>query len=166
MQSSVEKISTTWNELFPFYPMEYFFLDDLYNNLYKAERVQVQLLIAFSGLAILIAFTGLVGLVAYALKTRTKEMAVRKVLGATPSDLIRLMSYEYLVVLLIGTVLAIPLSIYGLNEWLSSFAYHVNISPLSYVLTLLLILALLLVTVGTQTLRASRANPAETLRDE
>ena len=166
MQHSVEKISSTWDELFPFYPMEYFFLDDLYNNLYKAERVQVQLLIGFSGLAILIAFTGLVGLVAYALKTRTKEMAVRKVLGATAADLVRLMSYEYLVVLLIGAALAIPISIYGLNEWLSGFAYHISVSPLTYVFTLILILALLLVTVSAQTLRASRTNPADTLRDE
>lgn len=166
IQNSVEKISATWNELFPFYPMEYFFLDDLYNNLYKAERVQVQLLFGFSGLTILIAFTGLIGLVAYALKTRTKEMAVRKVLGATAADLIQLMSYEYLIVLLLGAALAIPLSIYGLREWLSSFAYHVSISPLSYAFTLILILVLLLVTVGIQTLRASKANPAETLRDE
>ncbi|HTH57890.1 MAG TPA: FtsX-like permease family protein [Cyclobacteriaceae bacterium] len=166
MQGSIEKISGTWNELFPFYPMEYFFLDDLYNNLYKAERIQVQLLFGFSGLAILIAFTGLVGLVAYALKTRTKELAVRKVLGASVTDLIRLMSYEYLIVLLIGAVLAIPLSIYGLNEWLSGFAYHVSISPLAYALTLLLILLLLLVTVSMQTLKASGANPADTLRDE
>jgi putative ABC transport system permease protein len=166
IQSSVEKISLTWNELFPFYPMEYFFLDDLYNNLYKAEHVQVQLLFGFSGIAILIAFTGLIGLVAYALKTRTKEMAVRKVLGATAIDLIQLMSYEYLIVLLLGAVLAIPLSIYGLGEWLSSFAYHVPISPLSYAFTLISILTLLLVTVGIQTLRASKANPAETLRDE
>jgi putative ABC transport system permease protein len=107
-----------------------------------------------------------VGLVAYALKTRTKELAVRKVLGASVTDLIRLMSYEYLIVLLIGAVLAIPLSIYGLNEWLSGFAYHVSISPLAYALTLLLILLLLLVTVSMQTLKASGANPADTLRDE
>src|SRR6185295_398793 len=122
VQRSVSQISGVWNELFPSYPMEYFFLDDLYNNLYKGERVQIQLLFVFSGLAILIAFIGLVGLVAYALKTRTKEMAVRKVLGATVSDLIRLMSYEYVVVLLIGTLLAVPVSIYGLREWLSGFA--------------------------------------------
>ena len=166
MHHSVEKISRVWNELFPSYPMEYFFLDDLYNNLYKAERVQIQLLFVFSGLAILIAFTGLVGLVAYALKTRTKEMAVRRVLGATFRDLIRLMSYEYLVVLSVSTLLAVPLSVYGLREWLSGFAYHVAISPFSYVFTLLFIVVLLIVTVSIQTLKAAKANPAETLRDE
>jgi len=166
MQNSLEKISHVWNELFPVYPMEYVFLDDLYNNLYKPERVQIKMLFIFSGLAILIAFTGLIGLVAYALKTRTKEMAVRKVLGATFSDLIRLMSYEYLVVLLISALLAVPVSIYGLKEWLSGFAYHVTISSLSYVFTLLFIMVLLIVTLSIQTIRAAKTNPAETLRDE
>jgi putative ABC transport system permease protein len=166
MQASVEKITSVWNELYPFYPMEYYFLDDLYNKLYQGERVQLQLLFLFSGLAIVIAFIGLVGLVAYALKTRTKEIAVRKVLGATIRDLVGLMSREYLVVLLIGSALAVPLSIYGVKEWLSGFAYRVDVSPVSYVITLLLILVLLILTVSVQTVVASRANPAETLRDE
>lgn len=164
--ASLEKISDTWNELFPSYPMEYDFLDDLYNNLYKGERVQVQLLFIFSGLAILIAFIGLLGLVAYALKTRTKEIAVRKVLGAGINDLVRLMSREYVMLLLIGGAVAIPVSIYSVNEWLSAFAYRVDVSPLSYVIAILSIVVLLVVTVGLQTQRAARANPAETLRDE
>jgi putative ABC transport system permease protein len=134
--------------------------------LYKGERVQVQLLFVFGALAIVIAFIGLVGLIAYALKTRTKEIAVRKVLGATLTDLIRLMSYEYLLVLSIGTILAVPLSIYGLNEWLSGFAYHVNISPLSYALTLAMIVFFLIAIVSLQTFRAAATNPAETLRNE
>jgi len=164
--ASLEKISKVWNELFPFYPMEYHFLDELYDNLYKGERVQVQLLFILSAVAIMIAFIGLVGLVAYALKTRTKEIAVRKVLGASISDLVRLMSREYIIVLLIGAAIAIPVSIYGVNEWLSGFAYRVDISPMSYGIALILIVGLLLLTVGLQTFRAARLNPADTLRDE
>ena len=163
---SLQKISKAWNELFPFYPMEYHFLDDMYENLYKGERVQVQLLFILSGLAIVIAFIGLVGLVAYALKTRTKEIAVRKVLGASIGDLIRLMSREYIIVLLIGGAMAIPLSMYGVNEWLSGFAYRVDISPLSYAIALTIIVALLVVIVGLQTFRTASSNPADTLRDE
>lgn len=165
-RASLEKISNVWGELFPFYPMEYHFLDELYNNLYKGERVQVRLLFILSGVAIVIAFIGLVGLVAYALKTRTKEIAVRKVLGASIGDLIRLISREYIIVLLIGGAMSIPVSIYGINEWLSGFAYRVDISPASYAIALSVIAALLLVTVGLQTLRAARLNPADTLRDE
>jgi putative ABC transport system permease protein len=165
-EASVKKISKAWNELFPFYPMEYYFLDDLYNNLYHGERVQVQLLFLFSGLAILIAFVGLVGLVTYELKTRTKEIAVRRVLGATVTDLVRLMGREYLIVLLIGGAISIPLSIYGINQWLSGFAYRVTISPVSYAIAILLIVVLLVVTVSLQTARAAGLNPANTLRDE
>ena len=164
--ASLAKISKVWNDLFPFYPIEYHFLDELYDNLYKGERVQVQLLFILSGLAILIAFIGLVGLVAYALKTRTREIAVRKVLGASIGDLVRLMSREYIIVLLIGGAMAIPVSIYGINEWLSGFAYRVDISPASYAIALSLIVVLLVVTVGLQTFRAARLNPADTLRDE
>ena len=164
--ASLAKISKVWNDLFPFYPMEYHFLDELYENLYKGERVQVQLLFILSGLAILIAFIGLVGLVAYALKTRTREIAVRKVLGASIGDLIGLMSREYIIVLLIGGAMAIPLSLYGVKEWLSGFAYRVDISPASYAIALSLIVVLLVVTVGLQTFRAARLNPADTLRDE
>lgn len=166
VQASVENIASAWNELYPFYPMEYYFLDDLYNRLYKGERVQLQILFIFSGLAILIAFIGLLGLVAYALRTRMKEIAVRKVLGATIGDLIKLMSREYLVVLLISSAMAIPISIYGVKEWLSGFAYHVEISPVIYLIALLLILLLLIITVSLQTVVAARANPSDTLRDE
>ncbi|MDQ2657028.1 MAG: hypothetical protein M3Y60_06375, partial [Bacteroidota bacterium] len=164
--ASVARISEVWNELFPSYPMEYYFLDDLYNNLYKGERVQVQLLFLFSGLAILIAFIGLVGLVAYALKTRTKEIAVRKVLGATINDLVRLMSREYVILLLTGALVAIPVSVYGVRQWLSAFAYRTEISPVSYGIALISIGTLLIATVGWQTLRAGKSNPADTLREE
>jgi putative ABC transport system permease protein len=164
--ASVATIQSVWSDLFPAYPMEYYFLDDLYNNLYKGERTQLQLLFVFSGLAILIAFIGLVGLVAYALKTRTKELAVRQVLGAQLLDLISLLSREYIAVLLIGTMIAIPVSVYALNLWLRDFAYRVAINPASYVLAFAAMIGLLFVTVGLQTFKASRQNPARTLREE
>jgi putative ABC transport system permease protein len=164
--SSVATIQAAWDDLFPFYPMEYYFLDDLYDTLYKGERIQLQLLFAFSGLAILIAFIGLVGLVAYALKTRTKELAVRQVLGAQLRDLIGLMSREYVIVLLIGSLIAIPVSVYALKLWLQGFAYRVDITAESYLLAFVSIIALLFVTVGLQTLKASKRNPAHTLREE
>jgi putative ABC transport system permease protein len=166
IQGSIEKIRATWDKMFPLYPMEYYFLNDLYENLYKGERVQLQLLYIFSSLAMVIAFIGLVGLIAYALKTRVKEIAIRKVMGASISDLVRLISKEYLAILLVGGALAIPISIYALNQWLSSFAYRVDISPISYVLTLSVIGVLLILIIGLQTLRGALINPAETLRDE
>jgi putative ABC transport system permease protein len=166
IKESLEQIQAAWDTMFPLYPLEYHFLDDLYQNLYMGERVQLQLLCIFSGLAIFIAFTGLIGMIAYALKTRVKEIAIRKVLGASVTDLIRMIGKEYLTVLLIGGVLAVPLSYYGVKQWLSNFAYRVDISPASYLLTLAVIAFLLLGTIGLQTFRTSRINPADTLRDE
>lgn len=166
IQESIAEIRAAWDTMFPLYPMEYYFLDDLYENLYKGERTQLQLLYVFSGLAIAIAFIGLTGLIAYALKTRVREIAIRKVLGATLADLIRLISREYLVILLIGACLAIPVSVYGVKKWLSGFAYRVEISPAGYALTVALVGTLLILTIALQTLRSARRNPAETLKEE
>lgn len=166
IQTSIGKIQSTWDKMFPQYPMEYFFLDELYENLYKGERVQLQLLYIFSVLSIVIAFIGLIGLITYALRTRVREIAIRQVMGASIRDLIQLISREYLMVLLFGSVLAVPVSIFGLRQWLSTFAYRVDISPMSYVLTCSLMGLLLIVTIGWQTFRSSAANPSEVLRNE
>lgn len=159
-------LASAWEDLFPLYPLEYHFLDELYDNLYKGERVQLQLLYILSGLAIFIAFTGLVAMVAYTLRTRVRELAIRKVLGATISDLMRMMSKEYVAVLFIGGLVAIPASVYAVRQWLSGFAYRIDISPVAYVVTLLSIGLMLLATIGLQTLRSDDSNPADVLRSE
>ena len=166
IQESVEQIQEGWDRIFPLYPMEYYFLDDLYENLYKGERTQLRLLYLCSALAMFIAFTGLMGLIAYALETRVREIAIRKVLGATLANLITLISREYLLILLIGGCIAIPISVYGVKAWLSGFAYRVDISPAPYVLTLALVAALLITTIALQTLKSAHRNPAETLKEE
>jgi putative ABC transport system permease protein len=164
--STMSVIEGAWNELFPKYPFEYQFLDDLYNNLYKNERQQLQLLYLLSGLAITIAFIGLFGLIAYSLKTRVKEMAIRKVMGANFASLIRLISKEYMMVMLAGAVLAIPLSYFWVSKWLENFAYRIDISAMSYLITLAGICLLLMATVALQTIKTADNNPADTLREE
>ena len=119
--------------------MEYHFLDDLFNRLYSRERIQLQLLSVFSGLAILVAFLGLFSLTAYALRTRVREMALRRVLGADQWALVRLIGQEYLGVLLVGGLIALPLSYLAVSRWLQDFAYRVGISIFWYFLTLGLI---------------------------
>jgi putative ABC transport system permease protein len=164
--STMSVIEGAWNELFPKYPFEYQFLDDLYNNLYKNERQQLQLLYLLSGLAITIAFIGLFGLIAYSLKTRVKELAVRKVMGANLTSLIRLIGKEYLLVMLAGAALAIPLSYFWVSKWLENFAYRIDISVMSYLITLAGICLLLMATVALQTIKTTGSNPADILREE
>ncbi|SDM57856.1 putative ABC transport system permease protein [Catalinimonas alkaloidigena] len=159
-------LQDVWDQQFPTYPMEYHFLDDLYEALYKGERIQVQLLYVFSGLALFIAFLGLFSLIAYSLRTRTKELAIRRILGADMAALIRLISREYLWVLLVGGIVAVPLSYWAVRRWLENFAYRIDMPLFPYVLTLALIAALLLATVTLQTLRSVATNPTESLREE
>lgn len=166
VQETIKIIKSSWDELFPLYPIEYHFLDELYEALYKGERVKLQLLYLLSGLAIIISFIGLFGLIAYSLNTRIKEIAIRKVLGADVTSLIRMISKEYLIILVAGAIVAIPFSYYFIDQWLQQFAYKINISNINYLWTVLIIALLIILTIGFQTIRTSFINPADTLHDE
>ncbi|RMG69564.1 MAG: FtsX-like permease family protein [Bacteroidetes bacterium] len=166
IETGLAAIQAAWDALFPTYPFAYHFLDELYDRLYRSERTQLHLLLVFSGLAMLVAFIGLVGLVAWSLRRRMRELALRRVLGAGGADLVRLIGREYLLLMLLGAALAFPLSYMWARDWLSSFAYHIELSPWPYLFTLLLTLGLLGGTIGLQTLRAARTNPAARLREE
>ena len=166
MEETIAGIQKAWDEMYPAYPMEFQFLDDMYNQLYKGERVQLKLMISFSLLAIFIAILGLFSLIAYSLQTRTKEIAIRRILGANLKDLIQLIGKEYLIVLILGGIVAIPVSYVWVKDWLQNFAYRVDVSPVEYVLSLGLVTVLLLVTISFQTLKSTSNNPAHNLRDE
>ncbi|MDW3647287.1 MAG: ABC transporter permease [Bacteroidia bacterium] len=158
-------IQSNWNELFPTYPFEYQFVDELYNKLYKQERVQLRLLIYLSLIAIIIAFLGLFSLVAYSLQSRMKEIAIRKITGAGFVDLLLLIGKEYVLILGLGSMLAIPFSYWGLKNWLENFAYHTDISVWAFLFSILGLISLVLATVGMQIFLNNTRNPAEILRE-
>ncbi|MDX2247596.1 MAG: FtsX-like permease family protein [Bacteroidia bacterium] len=166
IQQTLSRVEEVWDEIYPSYPMDYHFLDELYEDLYKTERVQLRLLAAVSILAIFIAFMGLVSLLAWSLRTRMREIAIRRVMGARAADLVLLLGREYLVMLAAGAVLAIPLSYNRVSDWLTTFAYHTDISFAHYFWPVTITAALLGATVYFQTLKATKENPADTLRDE
>ena len=166
ISETIANVQAVWDALYPAYPMEYHFLDELFDRLYSRERVQLQLLSIFSGLAIFIAFLGLFSLIAYSLRTRVREIAIRRVLGADLFALIRLIGKEYLWVMLVGGLVALPLSYLAVTHWLQEFAYHVDVSVLWYVLTLGVVGALLLVTVSLQTYLSASDNSADILKDQ
>lgn len=163
--NTVAGIQSTWNELFPTYPFEYQFLDELYNKLYQQERIQLSLLMYLSLIAIIIAFLGLFSLVAYSLQSRMKEIAIRKITGAEFGDLLMLIGKEYLLILGLASLLAIPLSYWGLRNWLENFAYHAGISTWAFIFSILGLIALVLSTVGLQIYLNNDRNPAEVLRE-
>ena len=162
----MDDVEASWNELFPNVKIEYQFLDELYNEQYNSERKQLDLLYLFSILTVIIAFLGIFGLVAHTLKTRLKELAIRKVLGANVNSLIQLVSKEYIILLSLGLLLASPVGFFTMTHWLENFAYRTDISPISFFSSFILMGVVLGGTVIIQTLKTTTSNPVNSLKDE
>ncbi|MEM6317417.1 MAG: FtsX-like permease family protein [Bacteroidota bacterium] len=165
LENTLAEVEAIWNEQFP-YALEYSFLDELFNQLYQQDRVQLQLLSSLALIAILLSFIGLISLIAYALKTRSKELAIRRVVGANLTNLTFLVGKEYLWVLSLAATAGIPISYYWVSKWLQNFAYHIDISPFVYAGAFLAVLGLLVGTIYLQTFRATVENPISALREE
>jgi putative ABC transport system permease protein len=137
-----------------------------YQSLYESEQRQSQLFIIFAGLAILIACLGLFGLATFNAAQRVKEIGIRKVLGASVPSILGLLSREIVVLIIVSNVIAWPVAWYFMSEWLNGFAYHVEMNVFAFIISALAAIAVALVTVSTQTIRAARSNPSATLRYE
>ncbi|MDH4196091.1 MAG: ABC transporter permease [Candidatus Aminicenantes bacterium] len=147
-------------------PFDFFFLDDAFNTLYKKETRTGQMFGAFAGLAILIACLGLFGLTSFNVTRRTKEIGVRKVLGASVARLVLLLNRNFIRLVTIANLLAWPLAYVAMNKWLEDFAYRISVRPWIFLLSSLMSLAIAVLVVGGQTVKAARMNPSETLRYE
>ena len=142
------------------------FLDEAFDQLYKTELKLGQLIGLFTLLALLIASLGLFGLAAYTAEQRTKEVGIRKVLGATAPGLVILLSKEFTRLVVVAFVVAVPVAYYGMNQWLEVFAYRVKIGPMVFFVALVSVLLIAWMSVGYQALRAARANPVQSLKYE
>jgi putative ABC transport system permease protein len=151
---------------FPGNPFEYFFLDDYFNRQYRADQQFGQVFGLFAALAVFIACLGLFGLASFTLVQRTKEIGVRKVLGASTSNLILLLSRDFLRWVLVANLIAWPTAYLVMHEWLQEYALRIEINAVLFVLPALIVLLIALVTIGFQTFRTARANPADALRME
>jgi putative ABC transport system permease protein len=142
------------------------FLDDDFEALYRGERRQAQLLALFSLLGILIACLGLYGLASFSTTRRTKEIGIRKTLGASVPEIVRLFTTEFGVLVLLANVVAWPVAYFAMQRWLSGFAYRIELGPFVFVASAALALAVALLTVAAVATRAARAKPVEALRTE
>ncbi len=161
--SKVEKIFKDFNKEQPF---EYTFLDDTINAMYASEKKLGKIFGYFSGLAILIACMGILGLSIYSTQQRIKEIGIRKVLGATPVNIVKELSKEFLKPVFIAAFIASPIAWFGINKWLDGFAYKANISPWVFVLAGAIALLIALLTVSFQAVKAALSNPVKSLRTE
>jgi putative ABC transport system permease protein len=162
----VGQVEDAWRSMAPGQPFNYTFMDDQFNNIYLTEQRMGGISLSFSLLAILIACLGLFGLAAYAAEQRTREIGIRKVLGATVSGIIGLLSRDFLLLVSISAVLAFPIAWWAMHRWLQDFAYRIDIGWEVFVLAGLLSLGIALLTVVFQALKAALTNPVRSLRSE
>jgi len=147
-------------------PFAYTFLDDRFNDLYKAEQQQRVIFTLFSFIAIAIACLGLFGLSAFTITQRVKEIGIRKVLGASTATIVRLLSTDFLRLVLIAAVIAFPLSWYVMSNWLNDFAYRIEVEWWIFGFALIMALIIAFVTISLQAIKAALANPVKSLRSE
>jgi len=166
MAKSVAMIQTVWNKYFPGDPFNYFFLDDFYNQQYKADQQFGKVFTLFAMLAILIACFGLLGLSSYNILQRTKEVGIRKVLGASTQSVVYILSKDFLMLVLIAFVLAVPVTWWIMHKWLEDFAYRISIGWWVFVAAGMLSVFIALVTISFQAIKAAIANPVKSLRTE
>jgi putative ABC transport system permease protein len=162
----IEMISKKWQEIYPDYPFEYFFLENQYDNLYKADVKVGKVFTAFTILAIFIACLGIFGLTSYTTEKRTKEIGIRKVLGANVSSIMKLISLEYLIPILISAVISIPISWYFINNWLQDFSYRINIQWFIFILSTIIAFIIALIAINAKAWFAARKNPVDSIRYE
>jgi len=165
-QGTLAFLEKTWKDIFPDSSFHYTFLEDAYHSLYTSEEKISQLLSLFSGLAVFVACLGLFGLASYMTEQRHKEIGIRKVLGAGVSGLVGLLSKDFTKSVLIANVFAWPVAYYAMNRWLQNYAYRINLGVWMFVGAGLLVLAIALLTVSFQSIKAALANPVESLRYE
>jgi putative ABC transport system permease protein len=162
----IAQIKNKWQAMAPGQPFDYSFMDEQFNNLYTAEQQTGRIIITFSVLAILIACLGLFGLVTYAAEQRTKEIGIRKVLGASVSNIVAMISKDFLKLVLIASIIAFPVAWWAMNKWLQDFAYRISISWWIFVLAGVIAVLIALLTISFQSIKAAIANPVKSLRTE
>jgi putative ABC transport system permease protein len=159
-------LKTEWKELAPNRPLDYFFLDDDFDKIYRQEERAGKIFGYFSVLAIFVACLGLFGLAAFTAEQRTKEIGIRKVLGATTSNIVTLLNKEFIKWVLVANLIAWPVAYYAMNRWLQSFAYRTSIGLGIFVFSAAIAVLIAVLTLSSQAIKAAIANPANALRYE
>jgi putative ABC transport system permease protein len=166
INETIRKVEKEYKEAFPGNPFDYYFLDDSFNSQYQDEQQFARLFTLFAILAIIIACLGLWGLASFTTTQKLKEIGIRKVMGASVSGIISLLSWQFLKLVAVASLIAIPLTWYGIDAWLGNFAFRIGLRWDLFVVPVVILCVLALSTVSLQILRGARTNPAKILRSE
>ena len=166
MSKTIDLIDKSWSSIFPEELFNYEFLDDRIASFYKQEQKMYTAFKLFSIIAILIGCLGLYGLVAFAAVQRTKEVGIRKVLGASLVDIITLFSREFILLIVVAFIIAAPIAYYVMHSWLENFAYQINVGGWIFMVAIAVSFAIAALTIAYQAIKAAVANPVKSLRTE
>jgi putative ABC transport system permease protein len=166
LEPTIQFIKNTWQQFAPNMDFNYTFLDERLHNLYKAEQKLNTIYVLFAAIAIFIACLGLFGLATFTAQQRTKEIGIRKVLGASAFTITSLLSKDFIKLVLLALIIATPVAWWAMNEWLQNFAFHININAGTFLSAGLLAILIALVTISFQAVRAAFSNPVKSLRSE
>ena len=166
ISGSLQEVEAAWKRVFPNRPLEYTFLDQEFEEQYQNDQRRGQIFSIFSIITIIIACLGLLGLASFTTSQRTKEIGIRKVLGASVGNIVVMISKDFLILIVISIIISIPAAYYFMNQWLQNFAYQVEINYLTFLMAAMLALVITFITIGFHTFRAAVANPVNALREE
>lgn len=166
IQSLVKQVESKWKAMAPGMAFSYRFMDDAFDNMYRAEQRMGKVAVTFSILAIFIACLGLFGLATFMAEQRTKEIGVRKVLGASITDVVTMLSKDFLKLVLISALFAFPLAWWAMHNWLQDFAFRINIEWWVFIVAGVIVSMVALLTISFQAIKAALANPVKSLRTE
>jgi putative ABC transport system permease protein len=166
IESTIGFVKTQFEQLFPGSPFEYFFADEFFNKQYESEKQFGQVFGFFAVIAIIVACLGLFGLASYTIINRTKEIGVRKVLGASVGSILFLLSKDFARLVILANLIAWPFAYWAIKEWLSNYAFSIDINLWLFLMPGLLVLFIALLTISIQTIKTARANPAKALKYE
>ncbi len=165
-QQAMEIVRATYKKMEPDFTINYWFQDETFDNMYKTETTASYMVVIFTIISLVIAVIGIVGLATYNVIRKQKEIGIKRVFGATVPNILTMLTREFVIIILIASVVAIPFVWYSADRWLSGFAYRIEMPWALYVITFLGTLFLISLIVGLQGFRAALANPVKTLRSE
>jgi putative ABC transport system permease protein len=166
IKSLVAGVESTWKKMAPGLPFSYRFLDDSFNSMYRAEQRMGKLALGFAILAIIVASMGLFGLATYASEQRVKEIGIRKVLGASVTNITQMLSKDFLKLIVIASLIAFPIAGWAMYTWLQNFAYRIDIQWWVFLVAALIAILIAMITISFQAIKAAVANPVKSLRTE
>jgi putative ABC transport system permease protein len=164
LNTSIQQIKGSWSEAFPGTPFDYFFLDTYFDTFYREERQFAGVFGFFCFIGVAVACLGLYGLSSYNTTSRTKEIGIRKSLGASARGIIWMFSKDYVRLVIAASAVGIPVGMWALNEWLQNYPNRINLQADVVVMPLLIMLVIAIATVGSQTYRSAQTNPVEALK--